>query len=83
MVAILTGTCRIALMLNDKGNTMSPMQFLKAAQDYAESIGDEYWFSQYYTKFRENHGVGESAEYTIILLYGTDCHLLNNLKETA
>ena len=59
---------------------MSPMQFLKAAQDYSESIGDEHWFAQYYTKFRENYGVGESVEYTIILLYGTDCHLL---KETV
>ena len=49
---------------------MSPMQFLKAAQDYSESIGDEHWFAQYYTKFRENYGVGESVEYTIILLYG-------------
>ena len=59
---------------------MSPMQFLKAAQDYAESIGDEYWFAQYYTKFRENYGVGESVEFTLSILYGNDCHLL---KETV
>jgi hypothetical protein len=46
------------------------MEFLKKAQDYAESIGDEFWFCEHYARYREYYGVQESVERTLETLYG-------------
>jgi len=55
---------------------MSNIQFLRAAQDYAASRNEEYWFAEAYTRYREFIGVRESANAALHSLYGTDCHLV-------
>lgn len=49
---------------------MAPMKYLKIAQDIAEERGDDFWFAHYYTLYRENFNVKESAQRALHLLYG-------------
>lgn len=59
------------------------MDFLKRAQDYAESINDRGWFSHYYAIYREEHlmNVHDSVYATLSWLYGDDVAIrLENVK---
>lgn len=49
---------------------MRPMEYLKAAQSYAEARGDCDWFSHYYTFYRESFDVRVSAQRALWQLYG-------------
>jgi hypothetical protein len=51
---------------------MCNMDFLKRAQDYAAARGDENWFSNLYTGFREYNGVSDSVWKTLSYLYDND-----------
>ena len=53
------------------------MDFLKRAEEYALTQGDENWFKQYYTKYRESYGVHLSVWSTLVWLYGEE--LANSL----
>jgi hypothetical protein len=57
------------------------MNFLKAASDYAEKMGDYNFFCEYYTRYREFHSVKISAERALLSLYGWDCPLLTTQTE--
>lgn len=53
--------------LIDKDKTM---EFLKRAERYAEARGDEFWFKNLYTGFREYNGVTDSVWKALSYLYG-------------
>jgi len=46
------------------------MRYLKIAQDFAEASGDEFWFANLYTGFREYYSVADSVWKTLSYLYG-------------
>ena len=46
------------------------MEFLKRAERYAEARGDEYWFADIYSRYREYNGVTDSVWKTLSYLYG-------------
>ena len=46
------------------------MEFLKRAERYAEARGDEFWFKNLYTGFREYNGVTDSVWKALSYLYG-------------
>ena len=46
------------------------MDFLIRAERYAEARGDEYWFKNLYTGFREYNNINESVWKTLSYLYG-------------
>ena len=48
----------------------SKMDFLIRAERYAEARGDEYWFKNLYTGFREYNNINESVWKTLSYLYG-------------
>ena len=48
------------------------MDFLKRAERYAEARGDEYWFKQYYTKYRQDNNVTDSVWKTLSYLYSNE-----------
>ena len=48
----------------------SKMEFLIRAERYAEARGDEYWFKNLYTGFREYNNINESVWKTLSYLYG-------------
>ncbi len=52
------------------------MEYLKQAEQYAESQGDWEWFCQHYTRYREFWNVRESVELALWALYNGDCPLL-------
>ena len=45
------------------------MDFLIRAEKYAEARGDEYWFKQYYTKYRQDNNVTDAVWKTLSYLY--------------
>ena len=45
------------------------MEYLKRAELYAEERGDEHWFKNLYTSFREYNGVTDSVWRTLSYLY--------------
>lgn len=45
------------------------MMYLERAQRYAEARGDEYWFADVYTRYREYFGVTDSVWKTLSYLY--------------
>ena len=48
----------------------SKIKFLIRAERYAEARGDEYWFKNLYTGFREYNNINESVWKTLSYLYG-------------
>ena len=46
------------------------MEFLKRAERYAAARGDEFWFKNLYTGFREYNTVTDSVWKTLSYLYG-------------
>ena len=46
------------------------MDFLIRAEQYAEVRGDEFWFKNLYTGFRQYNGVSDSVWKTLSYLYG-------------
>ena len=48
------------------------MDFLIRAEKYAAARGDEYWFKQYYTKFRQDNNVTDSVWKTLSYLYSDE-----------
>lgn len=51
---------------------MSQMKFLQRAESYCEARGDELWFKNLYTGFREYNGVGDSVWKTLSYLYSNE-----------
>ena len=47
----------------------SKMDFLIRAERYAEARGDEYWFKEYFTKFRQENNVTDAVWKTLNYLY--------------
>jgi len=55
------------------------MDFLKRAQDYAAKRGDENWFAEIYSLYREWHNVEDSVRCALNWLYDEDtARLLKN-----
>ena len=48
------------------------MDFLKRAERYAEARGDELWFKNLYTHFRQYNGVTDSVWKTLSYLYSNE-----------
>jgi hypothetical protein len=48
------------------------MDFLKRAQDYAAKRGDENWFAERYTQYREWYNVQDSVWCALTWLYDED-----------
>jgi hypothetical protein len=48
------------------------MEFLKNAEAYCESIGDDYWFKDYYTRYREFYSVEESVRNALMAMYADE-----------
>lgn len=60
---------------------MTDMELLKAAQDYTEARGDDfYWFCEVYTRFREELAVRDSVYRALYAVYGEDCPSLKTLN---
>ena len=45
------------------------MDFLIRAERYAEARGDEFWFKEYYTRFRDCNNVTDAVWKTLSYLY--------------
>jgi hypothetical protein len=45
------------------------MEYLKRAEEYAQAQGDEFWFKNIYTQYRDTHGVAEAVWKTLSYLY--------------
>jgi hypothetical protein len=48
------------------------MEFLKNAEAYCESIGDSFWFKEYYTRYREYYSVEDSVYSALLAMYGDE-----------
>ena len=48
------------------------MDFLNRAERYAEARGDELWFKNLYTHFRQYNGVTDSVWKTLSYLYSNE-----------
>lgn len=48
------------------------MDFLIRAERYAEARGDEYWFKNLYTSYREYNNVADSVWKTLSYLYSNE-----------
>ena len=48
------------------------MDYLKRAEAYAEARGDELWFKNLYTGFREYNGIEDSVWKTLSYLYSNE-----------
>jgi len=48
------------------------MDFLKRAERYAEARGDEFWFKNLYTGYRQYNGVTDSVWKTLAYLYSNE-----------
>jgi hypothetical protein len=57
------------------------MDFLKRAQAYAEARGDENWFNNLYTGFRQYNDVSDSVWKTLSYLYSNETADLLLLQE--
>jgi hypothetical protein len=51
---------------------VTKMDFLKRAERYAEARGDEMWFKNIYTGFRQYNGVTDSVWKTLSYLYSNE-----------
>jgi hypothetical protein len=51
---------------------VTKMDFLKRAERYAEARGDELWFKNVYTHFRQYNGVTDSVWKTLSYLYSNE-----------
>lgn len=51
---------------------VTKMDFLKRAERYAEARGDEMWFKNLYTGYRQYNGVTDSVWKTLSYLYGNE-----------
>ena len=51
---------------------MDKLEFLKRAEKYAEARGDELFFKEYYTKYREFYNVSDSVWCALTWLYDED-----------
>ena len=45
------------------------MDFLKRAEEFCETRGDEYWFKHIYSGYREFNTVVDSVWHTLVYLY--------------
>jgi hypothetical protein len=45
------------------------MDFLIRAERYAEARGDEYWFKNYFVKFRQDNNITDAVWKTLSYLY--------------
>ncbi len=48
------------------------MDFLKRAERYAEARGDEFWFKNLYTGYRQYNSVTDSVWKTLAYLYSNE-----------
>lgn len=48
------------------------LDFLNRGERYAEARGDEYFFKEWYTKYREHYDVEYSVWHTLRWLYDDD-----------
>lgn len=48
---------------------MNKLEFLKRAEAYTEKRNDDYFFKEYYTKYREYHNVEDSVWLALRRLY--------------
>ena len=48
------------------------MDYLIRAEKYAEKRGDEFYFKEYYTRYREDYTVDDSVWHTLTYLYDED-----------
>ena len=48
------------------------MEYLKRAEQYAEARGDEFWFKNLYTQFRDFDNVTDSIWKTLSYLYSNE-----------
>ena len=51
---------------------MKKLDYLIRAEKYAKARGDEYWFKQYYTKYRQDNNVTDSVWKTLSYLYSDE-----------
>lgn len=51
---------------------MNPMDFLIRAEKYTEARGDEFWFKNLYTSYREYNNVADSVWKTLAYLYSEE-----------
>jgi len=56
------------------------MEFLKRAEDYTEARGDENWFKEVYTRYREWYDVSDSVFCALTWLYDEDTATLLKYK---
>ena len=59
---------------------MDKMEYLKRAQDYTETRGDENWFAEVYTRYREYYSVSDSVWCALTWLYDEDTAKLLKYK---
>lgn len=57
------------------------MDFLKRAQAYAEAKGDNDWFCEWYSTFRQEYNVRTSVWNTLVYLY--DQNVADQLEQAA
>ena len=55
------------------------MNYLKIAENYAMTQGDEYWFKEIYTNYRQYNDVAQSVWMTLCYLYGSN--VANKLED--
>ena len=55
------------------------MNYLKIAENYAMDQGDEYWFKEIYTNYRQYNDVAQSVWMTLCYLYGSN--VANKFKD--
>lgn len=51
---------------------MDKLEFLKRAERYAEARGDQNWFKEVYTRYREWYNVEDSVWCALTWLYNED-----------
>ena len=51
---------------------MYKLEFLKRAESYAAARGDENWFKEVYTRYREWYNVSDSVWCALTWLYDED-----------
>ena len=59
---------------------MNKMEYLKRAEAYAEARGDDMYFKNLYTGFREYNNVDDSVWKTLSYLYDADTAQLLKYK---
>jgi len=51
---------------------MDSMGFLQRAERYTEARGDDYWFKEVYTHYRNYHNIEDSIWKALTYLYDED-----------